>query len=496
MKLKEKTKENLTVFIGIIVFNTILLVNFLKMHYAEDTYCVISHGYRDIARNAFLFSGRPITAMFFYLADFLNLNIEVLVFIMSVISIIFISMTIVTLYKTLTDLSNKNNSIIVSIIIVLMAYITTINFTTLDLLVFVESGSLCIGLFFSVLAACQWKEDSKYKFIKIFIFSCLSVMCHQALLNIYVPLGLMIIAYKYRNNIKKAFINAFFVLLFYGIALIVSIITTNIINSILNIESRETIIPSLQFIFETYDKYLKLMVLETLKIGPKYWYIILIMIITLIYFYYNIRFKEQKINLFYYFAILFSAILLPILPLIIQEKNSQYLEPRMMLSFGASIGIMLIYTFLCINDYGKNSKKIIIILSCLLFLLNGQYIVKASSEMFATNLLDRNFANSIIYNIQRYEKNTNIKIKNIGIKYDTNPKPYYDGSEIYRCLNIKSLAVDWDFCELLETYSGNKYQLIDMPDEIYDKYFYGKDWTCFNEEQLVFIDDTLYICTY
>ena len=37
----------------------------------------------------------------------------------------------------------------------------------------------------------------------------------------------------------------------------------------------------------------------------------------------------------------------------------------------------------------------------------------------------------------------------------------------------------------------------DMSDEIYEKYFAGKDWNCLNvEEQTILINDTLYLVIY
>ena len=495
MKLKEKTKEDLKIIIGIIIFNSIVLANFLKMHYAQDTYCVISYGYDKIAKVAFLWSGRPITALFFYIAKFLRINVGTLVILMSIISLITLSITVFILYKNILKF-RKNEKIIGIITIIILSYITIINFTTIDLLVFVESGALCIALLLCVLAACEWINDSKLKYIKIFIFMYIAVLCHQAILNIYVPLGLMFVAVKHKDNIKKALTEAFFVLLFYGIAIISGIITSNIISSILNIGARETIIPSISFIFETYGKYLKLMVVETLEVGPKYWYIILISIITCLYFVNNIKNKYNKINLFYYISILLSAILLPILPLIIQEKQVQYLEFRMALSFGASIGIMLFYTFLSLKEKDEKIYKLILAISCFMFLLNGQYIVKSSGEMIATNLVDRNFAKTIIYNIEQYEIKNNTQIKYIAIQCDLDPEFYYDGSEKYRCLNIKSIATEWDILELLEVFSGRKFEAKKITEDVYNEYFAGKNWKYFDEEQLVFIDDTLYMCIY
>ena len=111
MNLNEKTKENIKVFIGIIFFIIFILANFLKIHYAQDTYCVISYGYKKISKVAFLWSGRPITAIIFYIANFLKLNVETLVGIMSIISLFTLSISVFILYKNILKL-HKNKQLI------------------------------------------------------------------------------------------------------------------------------------------------------------------------------------------------------------------------------------------------------------------------------------------------------------------------------------------------------------------------------------------------
>ena len=118
--------------------------------------------------------------------------------------------------------------------------------------------------------------------------------------------------------------------------------------------------------------------------------------------------------------------------------------------------------------------------------------------MISTNLLDRNIAMAILNKIENYEKETNAEIKNMGIDYDTNLEFYYNGTQIYRCLNLKSLATDWAIEPILKIY-GNKEEhlkLVEVPEEIHNKYFKNKNWTNYSEEQIVFEGDTMYICIY
>lgn len=495
MKLQKNKKCDTEIALGIIVFNIIILSNFVNMHYATDTYCIIESGFKDIAKNAFLWSGRPITAVVFYLADYLNISMSTHIVIMACISIITLSISVYILFKTIINLGlGKEKSKLA--IVLMMAYTTILNFCTMDFLVFAEMGILCMGVLFSVAAACQWVTDSRFKSFKIVIFAILSAMCYQPVLNIYVPIALMLIAIKNRENIKKAFLNAFFILCIYGVAIVTSMVISNIINSVIKLEGRLTIVPSIAHIVRTYGKYLEFMVIDTLDVGPKYWYIIIMGIITVIYFIYNFVSKSKRINLFYYVSILLSAILIPILPLIVQPENKQYLELRMTLSFGASIGIMMLYTICSMRKESENFLKMLLVISLFIFICNCKYIVGSSSEMKATNLLDRNYADAILYKIEKYENENNIIIKNIAIDYDTSLEFYYHGSDKYRCLNTKALSVDWAIAGVLKTFGNKRLMIKQVPTHIHNQYFKDKNWTCYSEEQIVFEGDTMYICIY
>ena len=356
-----------------------------------------------------------------------------------------------------------------------------------------------MGLLSSIIAGCEIARDKNNKYIKALLFAIIGVLCYQGILNIYVPIALILIVYKNKGEIKKAFKEAFIALLIYGIALIVSMLVSNMISKMLMISSRPTIIPTLQSILSTYLKYLDVLVFNTLNIGPKYWYITVITIISIIYFIIILKRRYPKIYIFYYIVILLSTILLPILPLVIQAEDKQYLEPRMCMSFGASVGIAIMYAVLTINiDESKMFGKILKLITILIFVINSQYIINSSSEMVSTNLLDRNFAIAILNKMEKYEKENHIEIKNIGIDYDTNLEFYYDGSEIHRCLNLKSLATDWAIEPILKIYGNRDGHLnwIKVPEQIHNKYFKDKNWTCYSEEQIVFEGDTMYICIY
>ncbi|MEE0866237.1 MAG: glucosyltransferase domain-containing protein [Clostridia bacterium] len=493
--LKKVKKRDIKYLLYIIIFNIIILSNFMKMHFAQDTYCTILNGFKITAEKTFLKSGRPITAIILNIFDFLNININAFVIIMSITGIFAVSLAIYTILKTIKKFYNIN-TLNKMVTIGSLSFITVLNFCTLELFVFAESGMLCISLLLSVMAACENASNSKYKYLKMCIYLSIAVLIHQAIINIYVPLSFMIIVIKNKNNIRQIFKEGIIALIIYGGSIIINILVSKSINIFFGIAQRPTVFPTINHILVTYSKYLNVLAVNTLYIGAKYWYIILIFIITLIYFIKNITNRDKKIYLLYYCIILFSSILLPILPVVLEEEQSQYLELRMAISFGASIGIMMLYTILTNKNNSVKLYKCIYIISIIFFVINSIYIINASSEMIAANLLDRNYANIILNKIDKYESENGIKVKKIALDYDINPEYYYLGSKHFRCLNYKSLSTSWAMIGVLQTYSDRKFDEIDVPENIHSNYFANKDWDNYADEQLIFENDTLYLCIY
>lgn len=488
--------NNIKIFITIVAIVAILLSNFLKMHYAQDTYCVIQSGFREYAET-FMYSGRPISSISMLIAEFFKISPKMYVCGMSYIAVFALSLSIYILANTLIKLLGCNSDNKKCIFIYMLAFITIFNFCTIDLLVFAESGVLTLGILFSVIAGCLFATNIKHRYIYSLICGLIGVLCHQAVFNIYVPIALIMVVQKNKESIVKTLKSSFGALFIYGIDIIIGTLITKVLNAIINIAARPTKLQTIGTIIKTYKKYLSMLVLKTLDVGPKYWYVVVISIISIIFLIYIFKYKERKIFIFYYVAILASTMLLPILPLVVVEENSQYLELRMSMCFGASIGLMLIYIVLMLDiNINKILSRLIKIIIVLMLVFNCQYIVQASGEMVATNLLDRNIADSILEKIKEYEIENNTTIKYIGIDYDTSLEFYYHGSSIYRCINLKSLATDWAVVPIINLYGNRNLIRTQIPEDVHKQYFEGKDWHAYNEEQIICIDDTVYICIY
>ena len=261
-------------------------------------------------------------------------------------------------------------------------------------------------------------------------------------------------------------------------------------------EVRPILVPTITYIIDTFIHYIPIMCNGSFMLIPKYGVMILTSIISLGIVVSILLEKKNYLNIVYYAMVIASCILLPILPLIIMSPEAQYIEPRMAISYGAMIGIALLFfainTKVLENNY---MKTILFLVSIVLFIYTSIFYVQKSSQHIATNKLDQNFAEIIIGQIKKHENETGQTINKIGILFDDSKKYIYSGLPETGPMTQKAMAVDWSLKEVIEIYSGKPIEKVEVPEEV-EKQFEGKNWDYYDEEQLQFVEDTLYICVY
>lgn len=166
------------------------------------------------------------------------------------------------------------------------------------------------------------------------------------------------------------------------------------------------------------------------------------------------------------------------------------------MSFGSSVGILLLFLMLVLEiQKEKIYKYFISAITVVMLILTCVYYILASSELLSTNYLDRNLAKMITEEINDYQEETGITIENIGLCKDKNIRTTYDGIHWLGVLTTRSMGTDWAVLETIELYSGKKYNKIEVPNN-YKEDFGQKDWNFYNDEQLVFEGNNLFICIY
>lgn len=495
--LKKEKKLCVYSFIINILITSLTYGMFLQMHYSVDSYAIIYNN----AGQQYLMQGRVISYFLNNILNMLNINptLDQKVFTLILILCIAISMTILIniLYKLF-----EQPKIEILILIHIIIYISFFNVFILEWFLYPEiTLFLGVGLISVVLAI--WIISINDRIINIlmaFIMLNISMGIYQANLGIFIIYSLTICFIKNRGKLNKnSIISSIKILLVGGLTSVFNILILKVLvyKGIAPRSDREPqlsaeiIKNNISGIFEVQKNIWS----NTYNLLPRY---ILIMFVFAIIFILIYLFKKNKLdlkNILYISIIILINYLIIFVPHVF--TSSLWIAQRTIVSFFVFI------SFLCFIAlfYSHNNKKIYLILvsaSVMFLAINFIYIQLIGSNHIASNKIDRQFSIIINNEIEKYEKEHGIKINNIVAECDMQPTYSYD--DIKYCIydtNVRAFITQWANVNMISYYSNRHYNKVEMNNEIYDKYFKGKNWNELNiNEQLIFKDDTLYLMIY
>ena len=497
-----KNKVNIFILIGMISYTFIICYNFIIPHFSNDAYYISTYGY-DYYIEQFLASNRMFSALILKIFSILDISFESEQLIMGIVLTFIMAISWFVLYKFVSKLIKKENSIMHNILIGAASFLVVFNMCTAEGLLFIEVGTMPFGILFAILGACVLATNRKYRYIISLILVTISGLFYQVTSSIFVLLALVLIAIKNKGNIKLIVKDTIIIGLIYGFAMIVNILGVKIWIKILENRSsgaeylvRKFEIPTISVIIDTILKYGEIILIYNVRIGPKYWYLTTLIIISIIFIINKILKKKDYFEILEYITLVVFSIIIPIIPVLATPVGSQYIEPRMAMCFGSIVGILAIF-LLTVVRVDKNKILLLLIgtLTVLNFIGNSIFMVVASSSTLIANQMDKLIAEQIINKIEEYEENTGVEIKAIGVAFDKSYTMYYMGQPALRCFNVRSLGTDWAVKEVITTYSEKAYTNATVPEEVSSE-FLSKDWNNYDEEQLVFDGENLYICIY
>lgn len=491
----KNNKVNIFIFIGMLFFTCIVCFNFLKVHFSNDAYYVYAYGY-DYYAHHFLLSNRMFSALILLIFKWLDIPLVTELAIMGVVLTFIMALTWFILYRFVIKLIKKETSILYNILIAGAAFLVVFNMCTAEGLLYIEVGTMPFGILFAILGACVLATDKKLRYLISLILVTISGLFYQATSSVFVLLALVLIAIKHKGNIKLVIKDTIIIALIYGFAMIVNFVGVKLWDSALQYEFRKFEIPSISDIIGTILKFGETILVYNVGIGPKYLYLSLLVILTIIFIAGMIQRKKNYFMILEYIVLILLSILVPLIPILATPTESQYIEPRMAMCFGSIIGILIMFLLAIVEvDKNKVLLNILTIFTVLNFVGNSVFLVIVSSATLVTNQLDKFIAQEIIKEINDYEETTGIEIKKIGVAFDKTYTMYYEGQPALRCFNVRSMGTHWAVKEVITMYTGKGYENTTVPEEISEE-FLTKDWTSYDKEQLVFDGENLYICIY
>ena len=495
--IKEKIKkQDIILFICIFIFSMIANNAFLQRHYSSDTMCLIYHGYFEYPSNYFLLDGRIISTLVCYMGGILNLPFDTYLFISNFIGILLLAITIMILFKfTIRYLEVENKWI--KFLILLSVYTIIFNHMDIEYLLFPESCVMCAGVMFSVVAAIKYLDSKKGNIFRSFVFLLLSSLCYQGLLSIFptivITLSLLKKKRDNRREILKNYIKEIFKLgMMYVLVMLISAGLVSIFNNILDSSSNrlERIQNILKILVQIPRATLSVLLVQTNKI-PIFLSLIVMFITSAII-------TRQNNLLFKYILTMFTAYLFCMLPIAVFG----YVQARLLMAIGATMGISLLFTIIALHDEEENisvkSIKTIVISTWVIayFIFNVVNNGLNGYEHLKAFKLDEEMGKEIGQIIKDYEEKSGKEVTKFAYYYDKRAESYMEGILPLGSLTERKFAMTWCVLESVSYYSNKKLVEVPTSANVYYENFYKKDYTEFSEEQFVFVDDTLYMCIY
>lgn len=491
-KVKKKINnilDNKVVLIAILV-TLILFGSFIKVEYSRCTYKMYYNPW-EVEYEHFKTLGRYFLAMGWKTVSILGFSLYDTYRLSFAMAMFFTIASIVMMQKVANKfVDNKIISTIISILIVVNPFI-------IDLYIYIEKGFLIFSIFTTIFAVERVVEYFENKKIRNLLFATILLMCsaftYQGITTLFVAI-LLVAILKYSKSILEFIKNNFIVAIIFGIAMGVNLICIKLFNTSTRISGEKSLLANIEVIINTINN----MTILSFKTLPKYVFVIVFDILLGSYIIGMLlnknKVKENLIILLGFLYVIIGTFVMALLPQLSLETASVVLVPRSTFTFGAILGIVMMFAFNKI-EMKKFLKVIIVFVFCIYFLLEVFWMQKIVSDHYIVNYLDNATGRMIGECIEKYEEESGVEIKYAIYYEDACVNSSYPEIITFDQMNKKVVSM-YSKLLLLNYISGNNLVERHEKNMEYEERFKQQDWDYFNENQLIFDGDTVHICQF
>ena len=198
----------------------------------------------------------------------------------------------------------------------------------------------------------------------------------------------------------------------------------------------------------------------------------------------------------YIFFIILCCLIFAYVPNIFMSSSNNYIAARMVISIGIIIPLISIYIIINYNyKLDKIVKYILIFVTFINFTYLGYNYLKNYKLGLETYRRDQDYILSITNKIREYESKNKIKIKNI--YYGNDMAVYYHYNDgVSNGFNYCIQSVDWAFIGYLNYMLGKNCNFYPLDKNEVDELFGQVDYNNYDDKQLIFDGNTLYLLLY
>ena len=402
-------------YIIILILAFLINKNYITGHYATDTYAIINMGYEKYAVEVFLNAGRLFSCLFLLTSGLFRLPIDIFVTISTVLAILISGLSVKRLTRIMFRYKMPKNKTDVFIAFAI-SFCTIFNFMYIEILYFTEAAVLALAVYLSILSADVLISSKRYGSLKSFFLITMAIFCYNSVYSIYfITVMLLILLEKNNNNKKIIYAQILKSITFVLIALILNFIQIKITSSLLN--SYQSRISSVSIWFNNICFILMNLfeqLVNTAKLFPKYLFLayLLITVSCLI-----ISFKKNKLYLLEILLFIILSILTPFAISII--SLSSFGTGRLLIGIGMLIGYLYIIFYVKTSILSEKHifSYILKFLFLIYFFTNIINYLVITNDYKKINEIEEGHAKEITEYINNYEKENNIKIEYIAMRF-------------------------------------------------------------------------------
>jgi len=463
-----------------------------KFEYSTDTYHFALHNGLGGIYGAMKYNGRLIIYLITRALESISVSFMGYYYVSFIMSIVFSTLSIATLYNTLNK--HMNN-----VFAFFLSAITIFNPMVFELFLFIEKGFFAFAIYMSVMASkffLGFLEGKKYYIVLSYIFVTLSCFTYQPMPGVFVALVLVFIVAN-STEISTFFKNVGIAITVYGFATFMNFLVMKLFNMSDRMSSGLNFANIYKFLtFGLNIPYLLLVYLAVFSV-----------LFTVIFLSSKKKngkafTKESTLIFFKYAFIMVGTIITTAAPSIVTTPENVWFTLR----YSYPIG-MLVGTIPMLYNYNREHMKLksgnlckMSIRATLIVMLTVSLTFMALFHSFffsrhISNAKEKEDALKIGEIIAEHEKATGTKIKYISLYKDSNCSISFDGVVNLPNCNVRAITTPWCDIPHINLFNNRSFIKTQNSPE-YISYFQSKNWDEISTEQFIFIGDTLHLGIY
>ena len=483
--MKQDSFKKTGIFLLAFFYGLSITFYYLVPSYNLDGYCQLSLGFKNYAQY-FFSSGRFVTGWLWCLFDLIRIPHNLLSIISILLANIFLSLSVLEVYKSFLKYANSR---LKKVILLLSSLLIIYNPYVMEIFIYEESFVMALSIF-SVMKASKLCFDKKYLWGGLVLL--LANMMYQGSICLFIPYYFLLLLFENKDKKLKEFIKINYKRIIitgiiYGLSMVIVYVSMKLYIDVFNVNSvRNGNVNILENIKIIFHHILGDIGTRQCMMRARYFNMALCLIAAFVII--SLIIEKKYTQMLYVLLLVLSIVMFAFVPNLAMPSKSNYIFARMIISCGAMIGFVSLCSLLVDRKLG-----IVLVFISLFFAFNTyNYLVSARRDHIRYEN-DMEKLELIRSSIEKYESESNNKVTEVKYMVNSSNKIYFYFNNKYSVFGQKILHNDWGFICGVQGIIDNELYVTHMSKEEYKTYLKDASHDAFDESDMVFEGNTLYI---